>query len=132
MRRTERGPSGRARNQVDRIMLPCDLLSPRVARRFVTSTLRGHHPDVLIDAAELLVSEMVTRVVVLGCQSLSVKIDDADKVALTITYALTDHSNAHRLPGPVAPRLSRRVTRIDLDAKTICHEFVLDDESASA
>lgn len=115
----------------DRISLPCDLLSPRVARRFVTSTLHGHHPDKLVDAAELLVSEVVTRVVVLGCQEITVKLDDAERVTVTITYALSDEARADRVPGPVAPRLARRSTRIDLDARTICHEFVLDDESAN-
>jgi hypothetical protein len=118
--------------RADRISLPCDLLSPRVARRFVTHALHGHHPDAVVDAAELLVSEVVTRVVVLGCQALTVKIDDAQRVTLTITYALTDEAHGDRVPGPVAPRLARRSTRIDLDARTICHEFVLDDESVSA
>lgn len=126
-----RGATG-ARESAERIILPCDLLSPRVSRRFVTSILHGHHPDALVDAAELLVSEVVTRVVVLGCNAITVKVDDADNVTLTITYALSDEANADRVPGPVAPRLARRSTRIDLDARTICHEFVLDEESVSA
>ena len=57
------GTSGR--QQVDAVSttLPADSASAGAARRFVTSTLACWHADQLIEAAELLTSELVTNAV---------------------------------------------------------------------
>ena len=122
----------RAREPTAEIALPCDFLSPRVARRFVTKTLHEGHSDNLVESAELLVSEVITRVVVLGCTGIIVTLDDGDAITITITYSANALADTDRVPGPVAPRLARRCTRIDLDDRTIRHVFVLDERSARA
>lgn len=135
MPRTARGRANGSWGRPAEINLPCDFLSARVARRFVGARLQGRYPDSLIEAAELVASEVVTRMVVHGCTTLTMKLTDADdpaSVALTVTYRPSDEATADRVPGPVAPRLARRATRIDIDARTICHEFVLDEASARA
>lgn len=115
----------------EEIALPCDFLSPRVARRFVTETLHGKCAQDLIDSAELLVSEVVTRIVVHGCTGLLVALQPGRRLMLTITYASDAPAGADRLPGPVAPKLARHSTRIDLDDRTVQYVFVLNEESAA-
>jgi hypothetical protein len=124
--------SSHAREPTAEITLPCDFLSPRVARRFVTETLHQNQPAALVDAAELLVSEVVTRIVVLGCTGVVLAIDDGPAITITVTYVATSHADLDRVPGPVAPKLAVRSTRIDLDERTIRHVFVLDEGSAGA
>lgn len=110
---------------------PCDLVSPRVARRFVVGVLAGR-PTSLVEDAELLVSEVVTRIVVLGCQSLKVSVDAGTPVAVAITYTPSPEMDPDRVPGPVAPRLAARTRRIELSRGAIQHVFFLQAEPATA
>lgn len=135
MPRTPRGWAVDGWDRPAEIDLPCDFLSARVARRFVTTRLHGRYPAPLIEAAELVACEVVTRMVVHGCSTLTMELTEADEpasVLLMVTYRPADEATADRVPGPVAPRLARRATRIDLDARTIRHVFVLDEASALA
>jgi anti-sigma regulatory factor (Ser/Thr protein kinase) len=85
---------------VEHTSLTAECASPRLARRFVTSTLTGWNAEHLIDTATLLTSELVTNAVVHADSPIELRVDRQVNV---IRFEVQDRSE--RLPSwrPTGP-----------------------------